>query len=123
MLDFFDKNDTGDSSLIDPGGQAQRIRVQAVRLDAVPEFQNFVGRIRLLKLEAEGAEPEILAGAGTVLSKIDYIAVDMGPERGAKAENTVVPVCNHLMQAGFELIRFNHMRCLGLFRSRAVSAD
>ena len=38
-------------------------------------FQN--RKIKLLKLEAEGAEPEVIIGSLKVLKYIDYIAADL----------------------------------------------
>ena len=34
-------------------------------------------KVKLLKLEAEGFEPEILQGSNKVLNKIEYIGVDV----------------------------------------------
>ncbi|MCC5987299.1 MAG: FkbM family methyltransferase [Pararhodobacter sp.] len=116
-LTFFEKNDTADSSLIDPGDYTQKTTVKVARLDSVRGVLDGSRRIKLMKLEAEGAEPEILEGAGALLHRIDFIAVDMGPERGVAADTTVVPVVRHLAQAGFELVYFNHIRCIGLFRN------
>jgi hypothetical protein len=78
-------------------------------------------RIRLLKLEAEGAEPEILVGAESVLSRIDYIAADLGPERGLKQEQTATPVINFLLARGFELIDMKFDRVTCLFRNHRVT--
>ncbi len=59
--------------------------VQATTLDRVLDEAG-VDPVQLLKLEAEGAEPEVLAGASAHLSRIDYIAADLGPERGVSQE-------------------------------------
>lgn len=116
-VDFYDKNDSGDSSILNPGGAAKKISVTASRLDELANAHPEWDRIRLFKLEAEGAEPEILDGAGDLLDRIDYIAVDMGPERGLKKENTVCEVLNKLYARGFELIFFKDGRNAGLFRN------
>lgn len=113
-LTFFDSNDDGDSSLIDPGTSSQSFNVRTQRLDAVPELPS--GPIRLIKLEAEGAEPEILEGMKKTLERIEYLTVDMGPERGVKKENTVAEVTNALYAAGFQMIEFFPPRCTGLFK-------
>ena len=47
-------------------------------------------------------EVEVLAGAQNTLSKVEYVAVDAGPERGG--ENTVPGVLNILMASGFEVL-------------------
>ena len=51
-------------------------------------FKLFI--IKLLKLEAEGAEPEILLGGLDKIHLIDYICADVGPERGLSYETTLV---------------------------------
>ena len=55
-----------------------------------------LGKIKLLKLEAEGYEPEILLGANKILDKIEYIAIDGGYERGKNSEETLSSQLNFL---------------------------
>ncbi|MEP1202146.1 FkbM family methyltransferase [Tateyamaria sp.] len=110
---FYDSNDEGDSSLINPGDAAQSFSVQTQRLDAVTELPS--GPIRLIKLEAEGAEPEILQGMGEVMDRVEYLTVDMGPERGLSKDNTVPAVSNALFDAGFRMEAFFPPRCTALF--------
>ena len=113
QMEFYDCNDEGDSSLIDPGGASRSYLVQAMALDELAELPD--GPIKLLKLEAEGAEPEIIDGMTKSLSRISFIAVDMGPERGVSKENTVVEVNDRLTRYGFRLVAFNPVRCTGLY--------
>ena len=61
--------------------------------------------IGLLKLEAEGHEPEVLLGAATTLPHVRLIAADLGPERGRESEVTAPFVINHLFDAGFRMKR------------------
>jgi FkbM family methyltransferase len=119
-LSFFDANDSGDSSLIDPGSARSVIQVQASRFDDVDLGALSDARIRLFKLEAEGAEPEILEGLQATLPRIDYIVVDMGPERGLSKTATVVEVTDFLYSHGFQLVDFFPRRCTGLFRSKSA---
>ena len=114
-LDFYDSNDMGDSSLFDPGDATQSYKVQACPLDLVEDLPD--GPIRLIKLEAEGAEPEILDGMAGVLERVDYVTADMGPERGLSKANTVVEVNDRLIRHGFRLSKFNEVRCTGLFEA------
>jgi FkbM family methyltransferase len=62
-------------------------------------------KIRLLKLEAEGAEPEVLEGALEILGNIDYVSADVGPERGVLEEETRDFVVTYLKEAGFDLVQ------------------
>jgi hypothetical protein len=57
----------------------------------------------LLKIEAEGYEPEILKGAGKMLERCEYIAVDGGYERGVKCEQTFTTITNYLLKNNFEM--------------------
>ncbi len=116
---FYAKNDTADSSLIDPGDAQRELRVQTISLDEFMKGRPEEGkRIRVIKLEAEGAEPEIIEGMKETLSRVDCLTVDMGPERGSTSENTVAQVCELLWDHGFKLERFNHNRVSGLFVAR-----
>ena len=122
-LDFYPGNDTGDSSLIASGTAGEPIRVETRRLDDLGAVIGADDPIRLLKLEAEGAEPEILEGAMATLDRVDYVSVDMGPERGLTQDNTVPQVVNRLCAAGFRLRTFRQNRCIGLFVSARLSEE
>lgn len=122
-LPFFDKNDTGDSSLIDPGGSASVTSVATKRLDSLDAIPGPPERIRLLKVEAEGGEPEVLEGCGDLLGRSDYIAADLGPERGSDQHNTVSTVVELLHQRGFRMLDFFPGRCTALFVARSLATD
>jgi hypothetical protein len=83
-----------------------------VRLDSILNSE-----IKLLKLEAEGAEPEVIIGCEGILSKIGYIAADLGPERGLERVNTLPFVVNFLLSRNFEILEFTESRCSILFRN------
>jgi len=118
-LTFFSKNDTGDSSLIEMASFEGRRTVRATTLDKVYREHGRGQRVRLLKLEAEGAEPEIIEGGGAMLEKVDFVTADLGPERGVRKENTLVPVCERLLDSGFRPIAFGHKRGVMLFKNVA----
>lgn len=112
-LQFYISSNNGDSSLIEPEKYDKIVDVKTKRLEDV-----ISGPVRLLKLEAEGAEPEILQGAGRALQQIDYVSVDMGYERGKTCESTTVDCVNFLLSNGFELIDMSHDRIVGLFKRK-----
>ena len=110
---FYISSEQADSSLIKPNKYSSKIEVKTVKLD------NIVSKkIKLFKLEAEGAEPEILQGAMNSLSKIEYISADLGFEEGKNSESTLVPVINFLMRNNFDLVEINHERLVALFKNR-----
>jgi FkbM family methyltransferase len=117
FVEFYSKNDTADSSVFEVEGFTGKTRVPTLTLDAALAELG-IDRVRLLKLEAEGAEPEILAGADESLHRIEYITADLGPERGVRKETTLAPVANLLLARGFELVDVYKPRLICLFRNR-----
>lgn len=108
FLDFYIKSDTGDSSLIIPSeGYHKKIKVKTTTLDNYISV-NKINKIKFLKLEAEGAEPEILEGSKKIINRIEYIGVDGSPERGVKKETTIEFASNFLLKNGFEMISIKY---------------
>jgi FkbM family methyltransferase len=116
-LKFYSAAATADSSTIEPPKYDAVREVPATTVDALLTRMQ-CQRLRLLKLEAEGAEPEILQGAMGSLERIDYIAADLGPERGVRQEETATPVINLLLARGFEIVSMRFDRVVVLFRNR-----
>jgi len=102
-IPFYVNDAHASSSFIQPPEFTQLINIPASTLST--QFPN--ERIRLLKLEAEGAEPEVLEGAISILNCIDYVSADIGPERGIHEQETRDMVVNLLESHGFELIKEN----------------
>lgn len=114
-IEIFLANESGDTGIYRLNNNQKSLQVPTCRLDdfiadAAPE-----GIIRLLKVEAEGAEPEVLTGATGVLERTHFIAVDAGPERGETKSSTLVPVLDILSKEGFKMIAFNPHRITCLF--------
>jgi len=97
MRQFFISSSGADSSIYEPLVVEDKILVQQIRLDKLIDE-----RVKLLKIDAEGAE-EVILGAKNLLSKIEYIAVDLGFEKGKKQESTAPPVINFLFKNDFTL--------------------
>jgi len=127
FLEFHLANDTGDSSLLPTRNELPTMQVETLTLKSVYEelsSEKNPLRIKLLKLEAEGAEPEILKGGLDMLPFIEYIAADLGPERGPERKHTICECVNLLTQRNFELVGVNpktqvylfhnNMSCLGV---------
>lgn len=117
-LDFYIASSGADSSLIEPKYFDNIIKVNAVRIDSLYSNQ----KIKLFKLEAEGAEPEILIGAESILSNIEYISADLGFERGIDCDSTLVPVTNFLLERNFELLYLSHKRVNALFKNKKFNS-
>lgn len=114
-LQFYSKPDSADSSAFDMGDAAV-VEVPARRLDNLVDLSPSRGT-NVLKLEAEGAEPEVLEGAEITLKQIDYVAVDCGYERGAEKRHTFIEVHRHLSERGFEPIEAEFRRVTFLYKN------
>jgi FkbM family methyltransferase len=118
MLKFFYKPEFGDSSLIEMANYSSVYEVKVRKLDDVLNDLNLSNvKIKLLKLEAEGAEPEILNGMVNSLEFFEYIAVDLGFERGVAQDSTLPAVTNFLLSYGFLVQDISRSRLALLFKN------
>lgn len=116
-LAFYVATKGANSSLIEPPHYESVIHVPTRRLD-----QLFSQSIKLLKVEAEGAEPEVLEGCSNILHTIHYIAADVSFERGLNQDSTIAPVTNFLLANNFELISVGKRRRVALYRNKAFAS-
>lgn len=120
-LDFYDGNDSGDSSVFPTQAGLRATKRTTTTLDAVMRAAGLENSpVRLLKLEAEGAEPEILDGATSTLRRTEYVVADVGPERGLAQKTTLVPVLERLQVSGFIPVDVHSRRLTMLFRKSAI---
>jgi FkbM family methyltransferase len=104
QLDFYHANETGDSSIFPTRTNLYRSKVFAYPLD-MALLKHDIEKIMILKLEAEGAEPEILRGGLETLKITEYVSADLGPERGTEHLRTF-DECNRILEeSNFRLIR------------------
>lgn len=98
----------GDSSLYPKDkDQGTAISVIAVTLgDLIAKH----GEFDLIKIEAEGGEPEIISGSLRALRAAKYVIVDGGPERGPGQDSTIEECLSLLLGIGFRLIDFSKSR-------------
>jgi len=119
-LKFYSKPDNGDSSIFEPDDFSNVKEIKTTTVDAYCR-KNGINEIAVLKIEAEGAEPEILDGAQEALRCARYVTVDCGFERGKSKSSTVVEVINFLLRRGFELVAWDAGRVTFLFRNAALA--
>jgi len=96
--DFYLKTDSADSSLHKPIGESIKIKTKITTLDSFfskLELQQPV----LLKMDAEGHEPEVLLWGIETLKHVNWISIDAGLERFGKS--TSVEVARILIEQGF----------------------
>lgn len=112
-IPFYIDSIGANSSAIKPDTSDTIINVSAKRLDQIIESRN----IKLLKIDAEGAEPEVLLGCEGIKKNIDYISVDCGAERGQGQETTFVDVIKIMNKYNFEIVDINQKRLIILFKN------
>lgn len=111
-LTFYIDSKTASSSSIKPKRIEEIVEIPARRLSSlIPN-----SKIDLLKLEAEGAEPEVLRGCVGILGNIQYISADVGPERGISEEETRDEVIKFLLSHGFKVLSENRPKNTILFK-------
>jgi len=114
-IDFFLKDESGDSSILPIKNFTKKITIGTTTLDK--EIAKIQQKIKLIKLEAEGFEPEILQGLKKYLNYVEYIVIDCGFERGLNQESTIAECSNYLIKKNFKMINFNaRPRIVTLFK-------
>ena len=94
---FFLGERGGDSSLLRHPNTTSEIKVREERIDELFADMD----IKLIKIDAEGFEPEVLSGCKGIMSRVEYFAIESGPERGLHQETTVDEVRNFLSEHAF----------------------
>jgi FkbM family methyltransferase len=109
---------TGDSHLraSDRNAMSGDLQVRVQRLDTVVRDLG-LEQIDLLKVEAEGWEPEVLRGAAETLGITRYVAIDFGPERDG--QDTAAQTLNILYESGFRVKDTKVMRGRALLERRS----
>lgn len=115
-LTFYRAKNSFDSSLIKPPNILEKEVISAKSLDSITNKLN-LNNIKLLKVEAEGAEPEVLKGAQKILSHTKYVSIDAGPERGIAQDDTVKECIDLMYAIGFKIIEFQRSRYVLLFKN------
>ena len=106
-----------DSTLIQDTRYPENDNVQCLRLDDIKTFEN--KSIKLLKLEAEGAELEVLHGCGEFLKNIEFISADLGFELEQGTKSNEKEVTDFLLNNNFYKIASNS-RHIVLFKNKQL---
>lgn len=109
---FYLNSQYADSSLIKTNSSQNYIKIETNTIDNL--FKG-IDKIKLIKIEAEGFEPEIIKGSLSVLKKTEFISVDGGPERGPQKRQTIEEISNILFENNFEIIFLNTKSAKALF--------
>ena len=109
----FEQKILRDSSL--DNKSKNKINVKTKTLDHLLKDEKSIG---LIKLEAEGHEPEVLEGSLETLKKTKYITVDVGPERNHKSTFDSVHLI--LTNASFQILEKGKIRETVLYFNQAL---
>ena len=102
--DFYLKTDSADSSLHKPNGVSIKVKTKITTLDSF--FNNLeLQQPVLLKMDAEGHEPEVLLGGEATLKHINWVSIDAGLERYGKS--TSIEVARILIEQGFREVNIS----------------
>lgn len=108
QLPFYISSEHNDSSFIEPETGVER--VENIAVSTIDQFcaEEGLTDVSLLKVEAEGYEPEILRGGIKMLSKsVRQVVVDGGPERYGQP---TIDECDEILKdAGFVTFRDGEM--------------
>jgi FkbM family methyltransferase len=113
---YFLNDNFGDSSLENKKGSIE-IKKTTKRLDQLITAKS---KIKLLKIDAEGYELEVLKGSSLLLDYIEYIAVDAGFEKNNDSESTLAEVLKFLNSNNFKLISDHRNRKTYLFKNKCI---
>ena len=101
---FFSSPGDADSSFIEPLLPSEKIVVMGKTIESYINENKISGRI-LMKMDAEGAEPQVLRGLGETAKLFSWVSIDVGPENQGK--DTINEVTEILMDLGFETKLFS----------------
>lgn len=96
-------NGLASSPIIETPFYTNKDIVTVKRLDSL----NFGPVIKLIKIHAEGAEPEVLQGASETLKKTKYVSIDVGKERGIEEVGTSTECVSIMKEFGFDVLSRN----------------
>ena len=106
------------------GGNSSLVKFDDVKSETVPTYTidnlRLSKKIKLLKIDAEGHELEVIKGAVTTIKDVEFISIDYGFEKGLDQSSTIVEVNNFLIENDFELHKFSEFRLVGLYKNKII---
>ena len=108
---LYTDTDGGNTSL----SEFESTSIEEIETKTLDSF-NFKN-IKLLKIDAEGHEPEVLTGLTETLKNVEYIAIDHSDERGFNQEKTTVEVFDFLYKNNFQVVAVSPYREISLFKN------
>lgn len=119
-LKLYVHKEGADSTLIEDTRFSEFDYVDSIRLDEIKALEN--KKIKLLKLEAEGAELEVLIGCGSLLKNIEFISADLGFELDQGTKSNEKEVTDFLLNNKFSKLASNS-RHINLFKNKRFEKE
>ena len=117
LSDIDDKKELFIDSLGADTSLEKNVSSKSYKIEVKPlDFFKFKN-VKLIKIDGEGHEEEILNGAKETLKNTKYVTIDHGPEKGPEQLRTTPEVFLSLMNSGFKPIASSKFREITLFKN------
>lgn len=100
------------------------------RLDALPEAVGWAGRKLWMKIDVQGLENRVIAGASGLLEHVDAVQMELSLTPLYEGQLTLIPMLELMRDAGFDLVGFEpgfddkvtgeYLQVDGIFRNRRM---
>lgn len=116
-ISFYINKKNRKKSITKVPGDVDEIKIKTTTLDNF--IEKIDKKIKLIKIDTTGSEPEALYGLSKFLSKIEYIVVDACNERGVMETNTIYECLNYMYKNNFHVVNFEIARSCILFQNKS----
>ena len=119
VLQVYSKPNSGDSSVFMSETSLPDFKTNSYRLDNLVKIIGIKSLVSILKVEAEGAEPEVITGTKEYLPNCKYVTFDGGPERGMEKLTTFALNGEILAKNNFEKVYTFDIRKIELWKNKS----
>ena len=116
-ISFYIDNTVKKKSIIKIPGETVEIKIKTSTLDSV--IKKIEKKIKLIKVDTTGSEPEVLYGLNKLLGDVEYIVVDASNERGINKKHTINECLNYMYKNNFHVKNFEVTRSCILFQNNS----
>jgi FkbM family methyltransferase len=116
-ISFYIDNKIKKKSIIKIPGKTVEIKIKTSTLDSI--IKKIDKKIKLIKIDTTGSEPEVLYGLNKFLSDVEYVVVDASNERGFNKKHTINECLNYMYKNNFQVKNFEIIRSCILFQNKS----
>lgn len=114
---FYIDNNIKKKSIVKVPGKTLEIKIKTSTLDSI--IQKIDKKIKLIKIDTTGSEPEVLYGLNKFLGDVEYVVVDASNERGINKKHTINECLNYMYKNNFHVKNFEVIRSCILFQKNS----